>query len=320
MRIMVMPMKKSGGPGIFLHRLIKYMQEYEMIQVVDSKPDIYFSTVWRGKPPKRCKTVYRAASVYYNSHDKKRKGLNKRLAAAIRDSDYVVYQTHFARKLCEKVLGRYFNYKVKARRKSIIVNGFDGTEYDNIKPAKQKCKYRFVACSDWSAAVKRGMVIVKGFRRAKIEDSELIMIGKITPKRMPVKRKYIKSGRIKLLGSQPMNKVVPWLKSNSIFVHLSYAESCPNAAIEALSFGCPVICNNIGGTPEVVKDSGIIAQCDKNFVFRRRPVDITVHNFGTIVDAFREATNREWHIHREDLSMSRCAMEYKQVFENVLGV
>ena len=291
-----------------------------MIKIVKTQPDIYFSTVWRGNPPKGCKTVYRAASVYYNSHERKRKGMNKKIALAIRTSDHVIYQTHFARKLCEKVLGKYYNYKVSARRKTIIVNGFDKSDYKSVEPAKQKKTHRFVACADWTSDVKRGSEIFNTFRKARIDDSELIMIGKFTSKSLSIKSKYIKDKRVRLLGSKKSDDIMSILKSRPIFVHISYAESCPNAAIEALSFGCPVICNNIGGTPEVVKDSGIIADCDNPFVFRRRPVDYKMKSLGAVVDAMRVAIEKTWDIDREDLSMQRCAEQYKKVFEDVLEV
>jgi len=316
-KLMVKPTKKSGGPGIFMHRLITYMQKYDIVKLVDKQPDVYLSTVWQGKAPKGCKTVYRAASVYYNSCERKRRGLNKKIAAAIRTSDLVIYQTHFARKLCEKVLGKYYNYKVKARKRVIIINGFDKSEYDKVASAKKKRQHRFIACSDWTVAVKRGDVVVRAFCKAKIKDAELIMIGKIVPKEMGIARKHIKSGKIKTLGPRPDSVVMSYLKSEAIFVHLSYVESCPNAVVEALSFGCPVVCNNIGGTPEVVQDSGIIAKCDDEFVFKRRPVDMTIRHFSPIINALQQSIELEG-VNREDLSMKRCAQQYKEAFEGIL--
>lgn len=320
-KVMMMPIKKSGGPGIFMHRLMNYMQEHEMVQWADEtkEPDVYISTVWRGKPPKGCKVIYRAASAYYNAHDKKRRGLNKKLGIAIRAADHVVYQTNFARKLCEKVLGRHLGYKVKAKQSSIISNGFNMDQYNDIKPDKKEFQHVFVACSNWTTRVKRGEVIVRAFRKAKISNSQLIMIGEYHPKKMSLKKKYIITNKIKMLGAQPITKIISTIKSASAFVHLSYVETCPNAVIESLSCGCPVICNNIGGTPEIVQDSGIIAKCDAPFIFRRRPVDIAPSNMNTIIDAFRNSVNTEWDISRDDLSMSICADKYKQVFEEVLS-
>jgi len=93
-------MVKGGGPGIFMRRLTKYMQEREMVRLVDRKPNVYLSTVWSGDVPKNCRWVHRAASVYYDTSAKRMKGpnLNQKIQSSIDRSDYVVFQSLFAQK------------------------------------------------------------------------------------------------------------------------------------------------------------------------------------------------------------------------------
>lgn len=47
-------------------------------------------------------------------------------------------------------------------------------------------------------------------------------------------------------------------KSNGWFLHAAWLDHCPNAVIEAISQGCPVICTDSGGTKEIVGKNGLI--------------------------------------------------------------
>jgi len=301
-KVVTPKIKKSGGPGIFMDRLLRYMQDHEMVRIV-KKGDLYFATVWLGSPPKGHRSVYRAASAYYDSNQKKRHGLNKKIAKAIKSAYHVVYQTKFARRLCQKVL------KSKAKRYSIIHNGFDATEYNNINPLQLGNK-TFVACSGWNNDAKRGNTIIKAFNRAQLPGCRLIMLGGGLDKK--------KFDNVKKVGKMGIESIVKYLKSRPIFVHLCYADVCPNVVVEALSFGCPVVCNNIGGAPELVKEDGIVAACDRPFVFKRRPVNYKVADLSSISNAMQAASEIKWNVDRPDLSMKECAKQYYDVFEGVL--
>ena len=295
-------MKKSGGPGIFMNRLLTYMQNHDMVRLTVKKPDIYFSTVL-GSPPWKCKFVYRAAAAYYDTiNQKKRHGFNIKIGKVVKKADHVIYQTAFARKMVQKIL------RVKAKRFTIINNGIDISPYANVSAYVSSKQHVFVACGNWTVPAKRGAAIVKSFLSVNIPSSELIMIGN-----------GIKSKRSNVVctGKLSFENIVPYLKGCSAFVHLCYVEACPNAVTEALAFGKPVICNNIGASPELVKEDGIIVQCDNPFVFKRRPVKLNL-NYKPVVQAFRDILQKEWSVQRDNFNISDCAVKYLAVFEKVL--
>ena len=294
----------SGGPKMFMKRLLKYMQSHEMIKVVKSEGDIYLSTVWGGKKPKGCKHVHRAASVYYDTNQRRRHGLNKKIAKVVKGSDYVIFQTKFARQLHRKILG------VSPKKFSIIHNGFDVSPYDAVEPSQLGNPNLFVACSNWSNPAKRLKFIVRSFRRADL-DGHLVVIGPNAVK--------TKDSNISYVGAASMETIASYLKHRPVFVHLCYAESCPNVVVEALSFGCPVVCNNIGGTPEVVGEDGTIVQCDSKFIFKRRNVKIGIKDLTPVSKGLREAAGKKWFVSRSDLSMDSCSRSYLAVFERTLG-
>jgi len=299
--------RPKGGPRIFVSRLMQYLSERGSIKTVDRRPDIYFSTVFAGKRPKGCHFVYRAAACYYDRNQLRRHGINQKIKRAIEKADSVVFQTGFARRLCFKVLGVSKAHKSKS---TIIFNGFENKQFVDIEPARIPAKNTFVANAAWDR-YKRLVLLMKAFVKAKIPDSALIIIGKPDVS--------IKGSNIISLGRCKLDSIVAVLKNQPYFVHMSYVDICPNAVVEALSYGCPVLCNNIGGTPELVGKDGIVAKCDAPFRFKRHCVNIGAKNMSPIVAGYQQIIHREWKINRDDLSMAHCASEYLRVFRKTMA-
>jgi glycosyltransferase involved in cell wall biosynthesis len=70
------------------------------------------------------------------------------------------------------------------------------------------------------------------------------------------------SGRVHSLGWVPHEKVDDVLASSELFVLPSYAEGLPNALLEAMSIGIPVIATRVGAISEVVEEgkSGLLVE------------------------------------------------------------
>jgi teichuronic acid biosynthesis glycosyltransferase TuaC len=56
-------------------------------------------------------------------------------------------------------------------------------------------------------------------------------------------------------GRQESAGVASWMRACDVFCLPSYSEGCPNVVIEALSCGRPVVATDVGGIPELVKES-----------------------------------------------------------------
>lgn len=278
-----------------------------MITLVDANPDIYVGAVFLKRPPKGCKVIYRCGAVYYNSKERKRKGFNKKIIQSINAADFVVFQSAFSKRCVKKIL------RLKPKNSCIIYNGFDSSAYP-ITSIYSSNKKTFVACSNWKLDAKRGDLIVDFFLKADVDNSELIMIG---PNFNPKWRSY--GERVKCTDSLKTEQINYYLASKPIFIHLCYAEACPNVIIEALSFGCPVITNNIGASPEIVKNDGIIAKCDREFRFRMKSTDTNAIKPEAVVTAIRMSVDQKWSISRPDLSMESCAKMYLDTFKGVLA-
>lgn len=86
--------------------------------------------------------------------------------------------------------------------------------------------------------------------------------------------------QIHFLGHRSSSEIARWLAAANVFCLPSYAEGCPNAVIEALACGRPVIATRVGGIPELVDThSGIL---------------IPPRDGAALAVALEEAFSRQW--------------------------
>ena len=178
-------------------------------------------------------------------------------------------------------------------------------------PFEHPYKYLFVTCAIWRP-IKRPKSIIRAFQKADIPESALIMIGKGI--KAPSDPRIICTGSIKL------RDIYKYYKAANAIIHVSRLDACPNTVVEALSFGKPVVCNNAGGTPEIVANDGIIATIDPPDSYKTFAMhNADAINVDVLSDAIREVIKRDWHISRPDLNMDICAQQYMDFFAQVLG-
>jgi len=66
-------------------------------------------------------------------------------------------------------------------------------------------------------------------------------------------------GRVLMPGALTSKEIALWVSAADVFCLPSHAEGSPNAVIEALSCGTPVVASNVGGIPQLVKKgSGLL--------------------------------------------------------------
>ena len=97
-------------------------------------------------------------------------------------------------------------------------------------------------------------------------------------------------------------------------------ESCPNVVVESLSCGIPIVCNNIGGTPELVGLDGIIIDVDKEFKFNFiSEQDVDNINTDVLAKGIDKCVNTTWDIHRHDLDIQNVANDYFNIFQKAVS-
>lgn len=103
-------------------------------------------------------------------------------------------------------------------------------------------------------------------------------------------------------------EVAVWMTAADVFTLPSYMEGCPNAVLEALACGRPVVATNVGGISEIMDES-----CGR-LVPARDPA--------RLAEALSEVLDSKWDPEaiaaRWGRSWDNCAREHMEVFENLL--
>ena len=180
---------------------------------------------------------------------------NQRIFKAYRKANGIIFQSEFARLLFSHFAHEPTNAYV------VIPNGVPLC----FCPEGERINYGYektILCSARWRPHKRLECIIEGFLEYGAPDVGLLIIGdKI--------EKHVEHPNIKYLGRIPSKDLPKYLRGGNAFVHLSWLDNCPNAVIEALMCGLPVLCGHNGGTREIVRDNGIVMQFEEDFDFKK---------------------------------------------------
>ena len=178
-------------------------------------------------------------------------------------ADGVVYQSDYSKKLHEK----YFDKK----KSCVILNGFNwSSQRRRKKTLSLKREINF--CVVYSRAPLKGIYeavkFVEWLNHSKNIQAKLTIIGfnGNLPPNAPTdfKSTVLHNDLVAVLGDFEeyghVQKNV--LLSSDIYLCLSRADPCPNALIECMSFGLPVLGLASGGVPEIVGEAGYLVNFD----------------------------------------------------------
>lgn len=300
----------NHGVNNFLTLLRAELATRPRIKIVDfeEQSDIHLAVIHTLK--RKTMNVIRIDGVYY---DKGRieTGHNKKIAKAIRAADGVIFQSDWSQTLALRMLN------TKVRKSTIIWNGSDGNFIRSFDKHKTGFDKLFVCCAHWRPN-KRLSAIVDAFRLAR----------KISGKNLGLriighhKEKIPHTSCITSFGNVSHRRAIQLIAESDCMVHICHLDSCPNVVVESLLAGIPIVCNNIGGTPEIVKGDGVVAKIDKGFNFQPIPnmksVDSRSVKVSSLAYAMVEAASKEWNIQRPELEIPHVADQYLSFFEKVL--
>ncbi len=293
---------KARGIQKFGILLSEHLQKFGVKTVAKhERSDIHLTFV-HGSHKKGAKTILRVDGVYY---DQKRLRSNVSIKKSVASLDGVIYQSKWAQAFVEGML------KVRARKSTVVHNGTDQTVFKRHPSGFDRV---FVCCANWRVN-KRLESIVRAF--VTLDPSErnlgLFVIGKPDY--------VLEHPSIRYFGR--VESVADAYAQSDYMCHICHLDACPNSVVEGLSAGLPVLCNNIGGTPELVGNDGIVLPLDKAFDFKPigKMVDVgpKIVDQTLLVEGMKEMMNREWSVSRPDLSIEVSARRYFDFFTEVLG-
>jgi glycosyltransferase involved in cell wall biosynthesis len=302
MKIFIQTKKFKGGPASFRGRLIKYLNGKDGVEVIsdfDKKFDIelcLIRRIFRHKKP----YVLRADGCYYINLLNN----NPILASAINQSNFTVYQSEFSRQMCQDILG--VNKKSK-----VIYNGIDQSYVESIEPDETIIPGSFVTSAGSWRDNKRPRSTFNGFLEAATGRHLYVLGGNVD--KFKVKSQYVH-----FVGMKSEKDSISIMKACDYQLHLCHIDSCPNAVVEGLSSGLNVLCANLGGTKELVKDNGVVLEVDK---WKRRKMKKRVLDsldVKIVAKGIHNLMEKKERSIRPDLDISYAAERYLKVLRKNL--
>lgn len=298
------------GWANFVTSLICQLERMYDVKIVGKKDksDIHLSVISGFKP--HCKNVLRIDGVYYDEVRRKR---NKSIYNSIQTADAVVFQSNWCRTLVTRMLN------IIPKKDIVIYNGVDQSSITKSKsksmPMMNGFKKWWVCCSHWRVN-KRPRAIADAFTVACDHRSDvgMIFLGHMDES---FKKKH---ANILYAGEVNRSDLFSYLKGGNWMCHICHIDACPNSVIEGLSCGLPVLCNNIGGTPEIVAKDGIIVPLDKEFKFKfiKESNQISSVDIDLLSSNMVKMMNLPWSVSRPDLDISVAAHKYYNLFLELL--
>jgi len=262
-----------GGPSRFLSNLSNYTDtEYTVSNwlLAKCRSALIFSASWGDSFSILCRilgirTVLRVDGFYVPEdivdesyrHDKTYLDfVNQRLKRDLSLFDHVIYQSRFAKEICDE-------YLVERKENYSIV--YNGTNLDHFYPGKSspqgivtillsakhypKHLDLFIETlknlpSDFDYRVK-----VVGPMRDGTDEVLNYLNGKVAFQEF--------SKRIEVLGVLSFANLPKAMRECDIFLHVKVGDWCPNAVVEALACGLPVVTPEFGGTSELIGNAGV---------------------------------------------------------------
>lgn len=272
--------ESTTGPNSFARRLANSLEQKDVkvytthkdftgcVAIVFIEPNIIL--------PPTVKIIHRLDGIWFKPEEFYTK--NAIIKWQYERAHHVVFQSEFD---CSMIT-KWWSYP---REWSVIRNGIkieekliDGNDVLNTlvgTKLKLSVNSKIFACAaDWHGQKRLDSNVLLFKRFSKVDkNAKLIILG--DPKWEKQKIYAEEQHNVFCLGRQShdiclgiYNLVA---KSGGWFIHLAWADHCPNTVIEAISQGCPTICSSVGGTAEIVGTNGR--------VINEQPYNYNLYNY-----------------------------------------
>jgi len=119
---------------------------------------------------------------------------------------------------------------------------------------KEDSKFRVIYAG--SLSVRKGIhYLVKAFRQANIQDSELYLVGGFTPE-TPILLEEA-DDRVHCIGHIPQSKLPYYYQNSSVFVMASVEEGLACVQAQGMACGLPLICSTNTGGEDLLRISNV---------------------------------------------------------------
>ena len=222
------------------------------------------------------------------------------MADTIHHADGIVFQSQFSKSAFEQVFGEMPCIS------EVIHNGFVWT----AKVDESRRENRLVV-GGRNAPRKRIQETIRRFIDSPFSQTYCLdVVGSIP------QTDELRHSSVNFLGKVKPSILLRRLSTATGLLHLDWYDWCPNLVLDAISVGTPVLCGSVGGTPEIVGESGIIANLDEpmpNFQSSQQEVPfIKQEVFDANLNKLIQRSSKLFGQLRPDLEMRNVAFRYKE--------
>lgn len=229
-----------SGPNAFCTRLAKQLaiMDHCLVDPGD-ECDVDFINIASPSTKKRGKRALLRLDGIWTRQDQIVR--NAPIVAAYKAVDTVVWQSSYDRALVERAW--------TSRPGTVIRNGacsFPASDPIAISSIRQLADVVFCACAAWHPQ-KRLHACVEAARAYAANTGLktcIIIIGNT--------QQTIGGRDVFYAGDADERRCTSIISASDAMIHLAWRDHCPNACVEALAMGIPVVCASSGGTPELI--------------------------------------------------------------------
>lgn len=196
---------------------------------------------------------------------------NRDMARVYHRADYVFFQSAFCRRAAAHFLGE------RDGPSEILFNAVDIRRFRPM-PRDDAGAFRFLVTGKFDRHITYRLVgTIRGLAKARAAGLEcrLDIAGWIAPEAEAEARAAARDlgidGALDFLGPYSQEGAPAIYGAADAYVTMKHQDACPNAVIEALACGLPVLYQTTGGVPELVGDAGIGVECAEDWEKSRLP-------------------------------------------------
>jgi len=254
--------------------------------------------------------VIRIDGVHF-TNDKHAMWNNGRMRDDMKKSKAVIYQSPWCQKMGHACL------KYKHKREYVIFNGANPEDYKTIGEVKNVP--HILMSANWKGKTHKRLKEMCEIA-AELPQYHFCVAGR---HEMKVKE----ASNITQLGHLDEEELRNYICGSDVMFNLAHYDWCPNAVVECLVAGLPIVYAAGTGLEDVVKDSGVAVKdsSPKTKLIKVKPkshkhvrVKVPPIDYGEAKNALAKALAMP-RMRRPDLHIANIAKQYHKVFCKVLG-
>lgn len=198
--------------------------------------------------------------VFYRAwYDGDWRAMNERMALAYHAADHVFWQSDFCRRAAEQFLGP------RGGAGEVLFNAVDTKRFVPSSSPRDAGPFTFLMTGKFDrhmAYRPRAAIAAMAIARGDGLDARLVLAGRFEDATAAALDAQIGEAGladvIERRGPYTQKEAPALYAAADAYLALTFNDACPNAVIEAMACGLPVLFNDSGGTPELVgKSAGI---------------------------------------------------------------